>query len=214
MARRKLIFVGGGDFARELAWFASEVSEHARDWDVAGCLDDRAVGVVGRASGVQVPVLGPIEDHRPQPDEVFVCAIGRPEAKLRCTRLMRDRGAEFVNLIHPTAVVAPGCSLGTGVVLTRGVTLSVDVTIGDDVACNFMSTVGHDAVVEEGCTISSFCDVTGRAYLERGVFLGSHASVLPGVRVGAMATVGAGSVAVRRVAGGRTVVGVPAKVLL
>lgn len=214
MARRKLIFVGGGDFARELAWFAGEVPESERDWDVAGCLDDRASGVVGCKGGIQVPVLGTIRDHAPATDEVFVCAIGRPEAKMSCTQSLRARGGEFVNLIHPTAVVAPGCKLGTGVVLARGVGLSVDVTVGDDVALNFMSTAGHDVVIENGCTISSFCDITGRSHLEAGVFVGSHASVLPGVRVGAGATVGAGAVVARRVAAGRTVFGVPAKILL
>jgi acetyltransferase-like isoleucine patch superfamily enzyme len=56
--------------------------------------------------------------------------------------------------------------------------------------------------------------VTGHAVLERGVFLGSHASITPGVRVGAFAVVGAGSVAFRNVRSGQTLLGVPGKSLL
>jgi sugar O-acyltransferase (sialic acid O-acetyltransferase NeuD family) len=214
VVRRRLLIVGGGDFAREAAWFATTVPEHTRDWELAGCLDDTVTGILGRPGSVQVPVLGTIRDHQPAADEVFVCGIGRPSTKLACCAMLRARGAEFVNLIHPTAVVGPGTTLGTGVILATGVSLSIDVTVGDDVAFNFLSTAGHDAVVDAGCTISSYCDITGHAHLERGVFVGSHASVLPGVRVGAMATVGAGSVVTRRVAPERTVFGAPAKVIL
>jgi acetyltransferase-like isoleucine patch superfamily enzyme len=46
------------------------------------------------------------------------------------------------------------------------------------------------------------------------VFLGSHATIMPGVRVGEFSVVGAGSVAIRGVKAGQTVIGVPAKVLM
>ena len=43
--------------------------------------------------------------------------------------------------------------------------------------------------------------------------MGSHASILPGGRVGDEAVVGAGSVVLKNVEPGSTVIGVPAKVL-
>ena len=55
-------------------------------------------------------------------------------------------------------------------------------------------------------------DVTGHAILEKGVFLGSHASITPGVRVGEFAVVGAGSVAFRNDRAGQTLLGVPWKI--
>jgi len=59
--------------------------------------------------------------------------------------------------------------------------------------------------------LSSHSDVTGYAQLGTGVFLGSHAAVLPRVRIGNYATVGAGSVVIHHVKTETTVMGVPAK---
>lgn len=91
--------------------------------------------------------------------------------------------------------------------------LTVDIAIGDFVTINAYSSCGHDAVLEDGCTLSGHCDVTGHAHLEQGVFLGSHAAVMPGVHVGEFATVAAGSVAFRNVKARQTVIGVPAKAI-
>lgn len=91
--------------------------------------------------------------------------------------------------------------------------LTVDVTVGNFVTINRFSSAGHDVVIGDGCTLSCYCDVTGYARLGRGVFLGSHASVLPGVCIGDFAVIGAGSVVLRQVSPGKTVFGVPAKVL-
>ena len=59
--------------------------------------------------------------------------------------------------------------------------------------------------------LSAHVDLTGFVSADEGAFFGSHASVLPKVHVGAFAKVGAGSVAVRHVPAGTTVMGVPAK---
>ncbi|MDB4886094.1 MAG: acetyltransferase [Gemmatimonadetes bacterium] len=210
--RRKLVLLGGGDFAKELEWIASLIPDDSRDWELGGYLDDDEA--TARRPGLGLPYLGPIRGHRPEPGLVYCPAIGSPRTKLTVCEAVRALGGEFVNILHPSAVVGPRSRVGSGVVMAQYVTVSVDVTIGDFVAMNFNCTTGHDAVVEDGCTISSYCDVTGHVHLERGVFLGSHASVLPGKRVGAFATVGAGSAVMRNVATERTVVGVPAKVML
>ena len=53
--------------------------------------------------------------------------------------------------------------------------------------------------------------MTGGVQLAEGVFMGSHAVVVPKVTVGAYAVIGASSVVIRKVASGSTVFGVPAK---
>jgi len=54
-------------------------------------------------------------------------------------------------------------------------------------------------------------DITGGVTLGEGVLVGSHASVLPRLKVGAGAIIGAGSIVVRDVEPGVTVFGVPAR---
>jgi acetyltransferase-like isoleucine patch superfamily enzyme len=61
--------------------------------------------------------------------------------------------------------------------------------------------------------IHCHADVTGRVTVGESVTIGSHASLLPGVKVGDRAIIGAGSVVNRDVEPDVTVVGVPARVI-
>ena len=208
-----MILLGAGDFAREVLWFASEVPAEQRDWDVHGLLDDQPEVARERLLhyGVHVPVLGRIADYQPQAGDCFLPAIGSVQGKLKVCEMMRERGAAFTNLIHPLASVGSGTRLGKGIVLCRHSLITVNCCVGDYVTMLPYAVAGHDVVIEDGCTVATHCAVNGHAHLERGVFLGSHAVVLPSARVGAMATVGAGSVVLKRVPAGATVFGVPAK---
>jgi sugar O-acyltransferase (sialic acid O-acetyltransferase NeuD family) len=212
---RRLILLGAGDFAREVIWLISEMAP-TQDWVFGGLLDDnpeRAASIL-ISNGFEHRVLGNIVDYVPQPQDRFVCTIGRPQPKLAVTERIAGRGGQFVNLIHPAAAIGPGCILGHGIIVCRNTVVTTNVSLGDHVHLNIASTCGHDAVIGEGCTFSAHCVVTGHTVLERGVFLGTQASVTPGVRVGAFAVVGAGSVAFRNVKAGETVIGVPAKAMI
>ncbi|MFN8705235.1 MAG: transferase, partial [Planctomyces sp.] len=68
----------------------------------------------------------------------------------------------------------------------------------------------HDTIYGDFCQISGSCEINGNAILEQGVFLGSHATVLPGARLGEWSYVGAHSAVLRKVAPYQKVFGVPA----
>ena len=212
---KRLILLGAGDFSREVIWLISEMAA-TLDWKLAGLLDDKPeqTGSILRSKGFTQPVLGTIVDYVPKPQDCFVCVIANPRSKLAATERIASRDGRFVNLIHPTAGIGPGCTLGTGIIVCRNAVINANASIANHVHINIATTCGHDAVIGEGSTLSGHCDVTGHAILERGVFLGSHASVTPGVRVGEFAVVGAGSVAFRNVPAGQTMLGVPGKLLL
>lgn len=216
MTSRKLIFVGGGELAREMLWAASVIDPATVGWKPAGFIDDDVDRSRRHMSAkhVPLPVLGSIQDHDPKRDEVFICAIGKTKGKLQCAQLIAQRGGEFVNLVHPTAHIAPDAKMGRGMFLFINTLISTGAQVGDHVSLNVSASVGHDAAVDAGCTISSYCDITGNVCMGKGVFMGSHASVLQGITVGDFATIGAGSVVIRKVPPGTSVMGVPARAIL
>lgn len=211
MQRKRLFIVGAGGFGREVAGYASEVPRSARDWDIAGFLDDNPRALAGFQCPYHVlgsPMGFPLNDS-----DVLVCAIGDPVIKLRLARALKVRGAQFITLIHPTVFQGPGSVIGEGSIFAPYSGMTVNVQVGKFVTVNCHSGFGHDAVIGDGCTLSGHCDVTGGAVLGEGVFLGSHACVMPGVRVGDYAVVGAGSVVLRGVKPHTSVMGVPARII-
>lgn len=208
--KNRLLIIGAGGFGREVLQWALDIQNQGEvDWEVGGFLDANQKAF--EQFDIEFPIVGDSANWRPSPEDRFICAIGDPTIRLRICRELQQRGARFISLVHPTAIVGSRCRIGTGTILCPGVTVTVDATIGDFVILNVRSCVGHDAHVGDGCTVNDFCDITGNAKLGEGVFLGSHSSVTPSAKVGDYARVGAGSVVVRRVRANTTVMGPTAK---
>ena len=205
---KKLLIVGAGGFGREVLQWAKAMNIQSEIWGPINFLDDNLQAL----DQYHLPnrIEGTISEYTPQPGEYFVCAISDPLRKLDVCRLLSDKGAKFANIIHPTAVIADDCSLGEGVIICPHAALSTNVKIGDHVAINTNTCVGHDSIVGNGCSINGLCTIMGNVILEEGVFTGCGAHLLPKVRVGRKAKIGAGSIVIRNVKPCTSVFGNPA----
>ena len=208
---RNLYIVGAGGFGRELAFWLKQHPDYGMTWSLKGFLDDNAKAL----DGIDFPyaVVGRIEDFQPAENDLFICAIGVPKIKKEIIPKLQKRGAKFLSFIHPSVIMGEKVALGEGVVLCPGVILTSCLQVGDFAMMNCLSSAGHDVTIGDYSTISGHCDLTSYTTLEEAVFLGSGATLLPKVRVGQGATVGAGAVVVQRVKPGQTVFGNPARVI-
>lgn len=204
---KRLLLVGAGDFGREIYGWCLDVKNP--DWVIGGFLDDNLAALQGY--GCDKKIIAPIQDYQPQMNDIFLCTIGHPATRLKVGRQLQARGAEFINFIHPSALVNANAKLGAGIIIGPFCYIATHATLGDFVMLNVSASVGHDAVLNQGCTLSSYCDVTGHVTLGERVFMGSHACIIPNKKVGDDAIIGAGSAVMRNVVAGSTVVGVPAK---
>jgi sugar O-acyltransferase (sialic acid O-acetyltransferase NeuD family) len=207
-AGSRLIIISAGSFGREVCTWANQAMRAGAPWTLKGFLDDRA-GILEEFS-YDLPILARPESYEPTDEDVFLCAIGEPKVKQRYCSLMEERGASFATLIHPTAVVGHDVRMGEGCILGPFTQLSCDIRLGRHVCFGTHSNTAHDTRIGDFSQVSGSCEINGNAALEEGVFLGSHATILPNATVGAWAYVGAGSVVLRRVAPGTKVFGNPA----
>jgi len=205
---RRFLIVGAGGFGRELLDWVKD-PRPGGDEAVTGFLDDNPHALDGY--GVPVGIVDSIADYEPRPDDLLVMAIGQVRPKLSIAATLLERGARFATVLHPTAGVGRGVELGVGCVMCPESRVTCDARIGDFVAFNVSAGAGHDTTIGDGCMLNAHSTIEGFASLGRGVFMGSHACVLPRVRVGDWATIGAGSAVVANVKPLTTVLGVPAR---
>ena len=207
---KRLIIVGAGGFGREVFTWAMAHPDCGRLWQIAGFLDDNPAALDGYKSACGI--LGAVAAYTPCQEDVFVCAIGAPAIKRKVCELLLERSAEFISLVHPSAILGANVTLGKGAIICPYAIVTCDVIIGDFVAINCHSSVGHDVRIADWVTLSGHCDVTGQAELGEMAFLGSGARILPLKKIGARALVGAGSVVISHVPAGSKVFGNPARV--
>jgi len=208
---KNLIIVGAGGFGRELLQWVKDINKIQTKWSIKGFIDDNLNALDGMECDYNV--IGSIQDWKPEDVEVFACAIANPRTKEDIVTLLKSRGATFESIIHPTAVIGEYNKIGEGLIAYPKSAITINVKIGDYVTL-LSSGIGHDAVVGDYSTISSYCDITGGAQLGKKVFLGSHVTIVPGKKVGDDAYVGAGSVVIKNVKPNTKVMGNPAQKIL
>ncbi|MCP4656375.1 MAG: hypothetical protein GY856_13260 [bacterium] len=209
-ARRPIVIVGAGNL--ETAKLIRAINRVEERWDLVGYVDDDPVTwgreladrrVVG---GVEELLAGELADA------AITVSVGATGARREIFERLGGAAERFATLVHP-GVDLWGVTVEPGALVFDGVILSPGVRVGPHALVSFRAVVAHDSHVGAFCNLTPGVIVNGRCRLEDGVHVGTGAVILPGVKVGAWATVGAGSVVTRKVASGATVFGVPARSL-
>lgn len=203
-----LIIVGAGGCGREVYEMAKQVFSPA-EYDMPGFLSDD-LHILDDFAGIG-PVLDTIVDYQPRENDRFLLAIGDVQGRKKVALALQERGAKFLTLVHPTAVVSPTATLGEGVIVYPFAMISCQVTIGDFVMLNAYAGCGHDAVLGDFSVLCPNAAVLGWAELAPEVFLATHAAVAPKKKVGRGAVVSANSSVLRDVPPDGFVCGVPGK---
>jgi sugar O-acyltransferase (sialic acid O-acetyltransferase NeuD family) len=143
---------------------------------------------------------------------VACVAVGDPATRKTIVKRLAP-ALDLPSLIHPQALLMETgkITIGKGCIITAGVILTTNIKVGDFVLLNLHSSVGHNCVLGDFSSLMPGARLSGGVILEKAVYIGTNACVLPNIRIGENAVVGAGAVVTKDVAANTTVVGVPAK---
>ena len=120
---------------------------------------------------------------------------------------------KFGTLVHPSVHKSFYIELGEGSVITAGCVVTTQIRLGRHNIVNINSTLGHDCVFGDYCTVAPIVAVSGNVTLEDGVEVGTGASLRQGIRLGKGSMVGMGAVVTKDVEENGLVVGNPAKLM-
>ena len=202
-----IIIAGAGGFGREALALVKTLNKIEQRWNIKGFINDIPDALDGKNCSHQI--IGTIHDWVPGENEVFVMGIASPQGKEKVATLLRSRGAKFVTLIHPAALVSDEATIGEGCIIGGRSSVGGGTIIGDFVHIAG-SMVGQDAEIGDFSTTTGFANITN-AHLGKRVFVGSHAVILNNLRVGDDAFVCAGSIVFSHVKANTKVIGNPAK---
>jgi len=123
----------------------------------------------------------------------------------------RSAGYRFLNVIHPSAIMAPDVALGEGVQIMAGTVLQTGCNIGDNTIVNTRASIDHDCHIGAHVHIAPGAVLSGGVTVGDYVHIGAGATIVQGIHIGANCMIAAGAVVIRDIPAGKTVIGVPAK---
>jgi sugar O-acyltransferase (sialic acid O-acetyltransferase NeuD family) len=223
-ATTPLVIFGAGGLGREALAAIRARNAVAPRWDLLGFLDDRTELHGSTVDGV--PVLGPTRWLRAgsatelghpfgERKPTVVLAAGSPKRPL--TRAVISAGLdpwlEYTTVVHPSASLAAGTSVGAGSILLAQVVTTAPIDIGRHVVAMPHVVFTHDDVIGDHATFAAGVKLAGGVRVGDGAYLGAGALVKEDVTIGAGAVVGMGAVVTRDVPGGEVWVGNPARSL-
>ena len=210
MKTKNLIFVGFGSFAREVFNWIEEDNFFLSKYKNFLYIDDEAV----KHNRYKIKYIGKIEDF---PSEFlsddFILTIAEPHSKKEVLHRLSKYNLNFISFIHSSVVISPSAKFGAGVIICPNSLISSDSILGDFVFVNALSSIGHDATIDNYSTLSAHVDIMGFSRVGKSVFFGSGSRAFPNSVIGNNCKVGAGATVMKKIPDDTTIYITPSKIL-
>lgn len=197
--RKKIIIIGASGHGRAVQCAVNA----SRDYVFFGFADDdsrkkNTIGTIARMSTYY-------STH------YFVVAIGDNEIRQKIYRSMKRKGARFINVIHPTAVIEAGVQLGEGIMVGGQAYINRGARIGDNTIINTGVIIEHDTSVGSHVHVAPGVVTGGTVRIGDGAWVGLGSLVRNNISIGSNCFIGMGSNVVSDTVEGYMYYGNPAK---
>lgn len=119
----------------------------------------------------------------------------------------------FINTIHPKAIIGKDVLLGCGNVVMPGAIVNANSVIHDFCIINTNSSLGHDGVMESYSSLAPSVCSGGNLHLGQFSAVSLGVNIINGIEIGNHSVIGAGSLVVENFADNIVAYGSPAKVV-
>ncbi len=205
---RTVILYGAGDHAKSVI----AALHDAAAWELAGLVDDHPAGKPSDVLGH--PLLGDasaLDAIRARGITKAHVSIGHNIARGKLADMLKDRGFELVQIVHPTAVLLGGCALGEGSFAHALCVIGPDCHVGPNTIIQPYTSLGHDGRIGACVQFCPGVHIGGHVTIGDYAFFGPGAVVYPGVTIGQHASIGANSVIHKDVPDHAVMAGNPAR---
>jgi len=209
----RVILVGGGGHAKQIV----EILTARGAYQITGITDNDPLKRNMQVSGV--PVIGTDEVlpryYNTGVRRAFISmgSVDDTNARINLYNMLIEIGFLLINVIHPSALISPSVTLGTGNAIMAGSIICPHTTIGSNCIINTGAIVEHDCAIHDHVHIATGAKLAGGVTVCEGSHIGLGALVKQGVTIGKRAIVGAGALVLDDMPEKVVCGGIPAKVL-
>ena len=199
----RLIIIGAGGHGKGIADIAVK-----NGYTNISFLDDGATG-----DRMGFPIIGTTAEVEGLNDGKTDFVIGIGNNKIR-KMIAEKYDVNWVTLIHPSAQIATGVSIGEGTVIMAQAVVNACAVVGRHCIVNTRAVVEHDNFLGDFVHISPRVALGGTVRIGEQSHIGIGATVINNINVCRDCTVGGGAVVIRNIEHRGTYVGIPAKEVL
>jgi UDP-3-O-[3-hydroxymyristoyl] glucosamine N-acyltransferase len=157
-----IIIIGAGAIGREVYSLIQDINAKKKQFNILGFLDDNLEkGTIIR----DLKVLGSKNEIGSYDNASYVIAISNPVIRKQIFEMVKSRGANLPNLIHPLAKIDFFCKTNwdgvEGNIICAYSILSCDVKLGNNNYINFGVILSHDTVIGDNNIIMQGCILNG-----------------------------------------------------
>jgi acetyltransferase EpsM len=181
---KEIIIVGSGGHSAELRDYINH-NNYARPSNsifVKGYIDDNIDTY--HHYNFSEPFLGSIKDHIVDKSVKYLMGIANLDYRKAIIEKLENDGAEFIGLIHPTAIISPSALIHPTTVISHNASVGAKAKIGAYNMLNSRCTIGHDSVIGEYNFISPQVAISGNTKIGNGNLIGTNSCTIPGMTIG------------------------------
>ena len=193
MGTGKLVIFGTEAIARLANFYFSKQS----DYQVCAFTVDRAYLRADIFCGLPVVALEDVARRFPPSDYSMFIAVGYTKMnKIRETKYhaAKELGYALASFVSPQCSFLTDIPIGDNCLIMEDNTIQPFVRIGNDVIMWSGNHVGHDAVIEDHCFLTSHVVVSGFTKVGHNSFLGVNATLRDAITIAPETLVGAGAI--------------------
>ena len=201
-----LIIVGTGAVAAEITSFIEGATYL---WNnevikIKGYLEFEEYRYLHKEYNYTAPILGDIDSYKLLENDYFIVANANVKLRSDFVERLNRKGANFINLIHPTAIISRTAQIGIGNILSPNTQIGPNAKIGNFNILTSYSCISHDCKVGDYNSFST-CIVCGHAIIGNRNSFFIRSTVIPKISVGNDCTVQAGMVVDKNIPDNATV---------
>lgn len=191
----KIIIVGSGGLAADITTcFDKSSTREYKDISVEGYIDwASAVDKKWKRYNFAKPVINDIDNYKINQDEYYVLGMSDIKFRRYVVNKVKEKGGRFLNLIHPSAIIAGNSDMGTGNVIFPFCYVGPNAHLGDFNNLNIFTMIGHDCNVGNNNLIAS-SKIAGEVSIGDDNFFGIMSTVIPLKKIGSRNIIQAGMI--------------------